>query len=93
MVRVRSQCKRKRENPSCWQWQCRRTQSLQEGTENEEGNGSEGCDSERENSLGPSVENEEEGWDEVGKRRRTRMRRGENEGDPEGNVVEGDRGG
>ena len=50
-----------------------------------------GCDDGRESSPGPFVENEEEGLDEVGRRRTMRKKRDENEGGPEGNVIGGGR--
>ena len=93
MAQVKSQYKKRLGNLSCWQWQCRHIQSLQEGTGNEEGNEGEGCDSERKNSLGPSIENKEEGQDKVGKRMTMRMRKDANEDDSEGSIVEGGQGG
>ena len=57
------------------------------------GNGRAGCDDRRESSRGPFVGNEEEEWDEVGKRTRMRMMRGENEDDPKGSGVGGGQGG
>ena len=52
-----------------------------------------GCNGERESSLGPFVGNEEGGQDEVERRMMTRMKRDENEGDPEDSVIEGGQGG
>ena len=52
-----------------------------------------GCDDGRESSWGPFIGNEGEEWDEVEKRTRTRMMKGENEDDPEGNGVGGGQGG
>ena len=52
-----------------------------------------GCDVGRESSREPFVGNEEEEWGVVERRTRTRMTRGENEDDPEGNGVEGGQGG
>ena len=51
------------------------------------------CDGECKTFLGPFVGNEEEGQDEVERRMMTRMKRDENEGDPEGSVIEGGQGG
>ena len=52
-----------------------------------------GCDDEHESSLGPFAENGEEEWGEVERRTRMRMKRGENEDDPEDNGVGGGQGG
>ena len=84
---------RRRGSQSCWRWQRRRNQSLREGNENEEGSGSAGCDDGHESSRGSFAENGEEEWDKVERRTRTRMKRGENEDDPEDNGVEGGQGG
>ena len=93
MVWVRSRCKKKRENQSCWQWRRCHSQSLLEGNENEEGSESEDYNVEHESFPGPFVESEEGGLDEVGRRRMMRKKRDENEGDPAGNIVEGGRDG
>ena len=52
-----------------------------------------GCGGERESFLGPFVGNEGGEQDEVERRMTMRMKRGENEDDPEGSVVEGGQGG
>ena len=80
-------------SPSCWRWRCRCSQSLLKENESEEGNGSKGCVGEHENSPGPFIETMVEEWDEVGRKRTTMTKRDGNEGDQEGNAVEGGRGG
>ena len=52
-----------------------------------------GCVDGRKSSPGPFAGSEEEEWDGVEKRMRMKMRRGENEDDPEGSGVEGGQGG
>ena len=78
---VRSQCKKRQGNLSCWQWRRHHTQSLREGNKNEEGNRSEGF-------RGPSIENEEGGWDKVGRRMTKRTKKDKSKDGPEGSVVE-----
>ena len=85
---VRSQCKKRQGNLSCWHWRRHRTQSLREGNENEEGNRSEGCDTGRESFRGPSIENEEGGWDKVGRRMTKRTKKDKSKDGPEGSVIE-----
>ena len=52
-----------------------------------------GCGDERASSRGPFAESREEEWGKVERRTRTRMKRGENEDDPEDTGVEGGQGG
>ena len=94
MAGVRSRYRRRLGSRSCYLWQCRRTQNLLKENESGEGSESEGCDSEHENSLGPSVEIMVGEWDAVGRwRRTTRTKKDENKGDQEDNVVGGGQGG